>query len=200
MMKYVNGIFERATIRGVVDYLLSGIGPDEDGKGYEERLEEPYERFERAVAKYDKAADSELLDLLNEITSETASVYTEIGLQIGVLLMKDVMKSLGREKEETIKTSVEATIVDRANETLLEGMYKERVEGALQEVLSKDKRYQKINEKTRKKIKKIDKIGLNKEGWEIIDQALSATNERSAEYGRVAYRQGFLDAVSLLRK
>ena len=28
----------------------------------------------------------------------------------------------------------------------------------------------------------------------------SATNERSAEYGRVAYRQGFLDAVSLLKK
>ena len=41
---------------------------------------------------------------------------------------------------------------------------------------------------------------LSKEEWEIIDTALSAVNARSAEYGRVAYQQGFLDAVSLLRK
>ena len=199
-MQSIDKIFEKATIRGIVDYLLFGIGPNADNRSYEERLEEPYARFEKEVAKHDPSPSSKLLDLSNELTSETASVYTEIGLQIGFLLMKDVMKSLGREKEERIKTNVEITIADRANETLLEGMYKERVEGALQEVLSKDKRYQKVNEKTRKKIKKIDKIGLNKEEWEIIDQALSATNERSAEYGRVAYRQGFLDAVSLVRK
>lgn len=35
---------------------------------------------------------------------------------------------------------------------------------------------------------------------DIIDTALSAVNARSAEYGRVAYQQGFLDAVSLLGK
>ena len=79
-MKYINKIFDRATIRGIADYLLFGIGPDEDNRSYEERLDEPYERFEQAVAKYDKKPNSELLDLSNEITSETASVYTEIGL------------------------------------------------------------------------------------------------------------------------
>lgn len=199
-MKYINGIFDRATIRGIADYLLFGIGPDEDNRSYEERLDEPYERFEQAVAKYDKKHNSELLDLSNEITSETASVYTEIGLQAGFLLMKDIMKNMSGEKSEPVKASGEDTTVNHANETLLEGMYKECVEKSLHEILRKDKKYEKVNEETRQKIKDIDKIGLSKDEWEIIDRALSAMNERSAEYGRVAYRQGFLDAVSLLRK
>lgn len=60
-MPFVKGIFKRSTIRGVADYLLFGLGSDEDNRDYEKRLEEPYLRFEKAVAKY----DSELLELLN---------------------------------------------------------------------------------------------------------------------------------------
>ena len=84
-MSLIIGVFERATIRGIVDYLLFGLGPDEDNRDYEDRLEEPYMKFEKAVAKYDKNPNSELLDLSNEVTSETASVYTEIGIQVGIL-------------------------------------------------------------------------------------------------------------------
>ena len=76
---YIEKIFERATIRGIVDYLLFGSGPDEENRSYEE----PYLRFKKAVAKYDKNPTSELLDLFNEVTSETASVYMEIGIQMG---------------------------------------------------------------------------------------------------------------------
>lgn len=202
-MKYINNIsriLDRATIRGIADYLLFGIEPDEDDRSYEERLDEPYERFKKAVAKYDKKHNSELLDLSNEIASETASVYTEIGLQAGFLLMKDMMKNMNGEKSEAVKVSGGDNTVDHANKTLLEGMYTERVEKSLHEIWGKDKKYQKVNEETRQKIKDIDKIQLSKEEWEIIDCALSATNENSVEYGRVAYRQGFLDAVSLLRK
>ena len=95
----VDKIFERATIRGVADYLLFGLGPDKDDRSYEERLDEIYMRFEKAVGKYDKNPTSELLDLCNELSSETASVYTEIGLQAGILLMMDMIKTAGREKE-----------------------------------------------------------------------------------------------------
>ena len=66
---YVDKIFERATIRGIADYLLFGLGPDEDDRSYEERLDEPYMRFEKAVEKYDKSKTSELLDLCNEVSS-----------------------------------------------------------------------------------------------------------------------------------
>lgn len=91
---HVDKIFERATIRGIADYLLFGLGPDADDRSYEERLDEPYMRFEKAVEKYDKSKTSELLDLCNEVSSETASVYMEIGLQAGILLMLDVLKNV----------------------------------------------------------------------------------------------------------
>ena len=95
----VDKIFERATIRGVADYLLFGLGPDKDDRSYEERLDEIYMRFEKAVGKYDKNPTSELLDLCNELSSETASVYTEIGLQAGILLMMDMNGNMNQEKE-----------------------------------------------------------------------------------------------------
>ena len=95
---YIEKIFERATIRGIADYLLFGSGPEEDNRSYEERLEEPYLRFEKAVAKYDKNPTSELLDLSNGVTSETASVSMEIGIQVGVLLMMDMIKNISDSK------------------------------------------------------------------------------------------------------
>lgn len=102
----VDKIFERATIRGVADYLLFGLGPDEDDRSYEERLDEIYMRFEKAVGKYDKNPTSELLDLCNELSSETASVYTEIGLQAGKLLMMDMIRNMTEKKKETATDNV----------------------------------------------------------------------------------------------
>ena len=199
-MQSIDQVFERATIRGIVDYLLFGIGPNADDRSYEERLEEPYTRFEEEVAKHDPNPGSKLLDLSNELTSETASVYTEIGLQIAMVLMKDVIKNLSGETHNVSVQTVSDSSAFHANATILEGMYKERVERALKEVLEKDEKYCKINQETNQKIKEIDQIELAKEEWEIIDTALSAANARSAEYGRVSYQQGFLDAVSLLKK
>lgn len=102
----VDKIFERATIRGVADYLLFGLGPDEDDRSYEERLDEIYMRFEKAVGKYDENPTSELLDLCNELSSETASVYTEIGLQAGILLMMDIIRNMTEKKKETATDNV----------------------------------------------------------------------------------------------
>ena len=96
---YIDKIFERATIKGIADYLLFGIGPDEDNRSYEERLEEPFRRFEKAVAKYDKSPTSELLDLSNEVTSAVASVYMVIGMQVGIKLMMDVERNTDGEKK-----------------------------------------------------------------------------------------------------
>lgn len=108
---YVDKIFERATIRGIADYLLFGLGPDEDDRSYEERLDEPYMRFEKAVEKYDKSKTSELLDLCNEVSSETASVYMEIGLQAGILLMADMIKNIsGKEQKEGIPSGEERDV------------------------------------------------------------------------------------------
>lgn len=95
---FADKIFERATIRGIADYLLFGLGPDEDDRSYEERLDEVYMKFEKAVQKYDKSKTSELLDLCNEVSSETASVYMEIGLQAGILLIVDMITNMCSEE------------------------------------------------------------------------------------------------------
>lgn len=46
---YIDKMFERAMIKGIVDYLLFGIGPDEDNRSYEERLEEPFRDLKRRL-------------------------------------------------------------------------------------------------------------------------------------------------------
>ena len=107
---FADKIFERATIRGIADYLLFGLGPDEDDRSYEERRDEPYMRFEKAVEKYDKSKTSELLDLCNEVSSETASVYMEIGLQVGVLIIMDLIQNISNnQNNEIFKNKFENT-------------------------------------------------------------------------------------------
>ena len=149
-MQSIDQIFERATIRGIVDYLLFGIGPNADHRSYEERLEEPYARFEKEVAKHDPSPSSKLLDLSNELTSETASVYTEIGLQIAMVLMKDVIKNVSEDTQDTLERITLESSAFNTNTTILEGMYKERVERALKEVLEKDEKYCRVNEETKR--------------------------------------------------
>lgn len=99
-MNYIEPIFEKATIRGIADYLLFGLGPDEDNRDYETRLEESYAKYEKPVKKYDESAIPDLLDLANNITGETASVYMEIGLQVGFLLMQDMIENIGPKQQE----------------------------------------------------------------------------------------------------
>lgn len=66
-------IFKRATMRGITDYLLYGLEPNENTRDYE---------------------TSE-----NELSGETASTYTEIGLQAGILLMQDMLRNMRKETE-----------------------------------------------------------------------------------------------------
>ena len=107
---FVDKIFERATIRGIADYLLFGMGPNQDNRSYEERLDEPYMRFEKAVEKYDKCKSSDLLDLCNEVSSEMASVYMEIGLQVGVLIIMDLIQNISNnQNNEIFKNKFENT-------------------------------------------------------------------------------------------
>lgn len=48
-MRFTGEIFERATIRGLADYLLYGVTPVHDSRDYEARLDEPYRQYEDAV-------------------------------------------------------------------------------------------------------------------------------------------------------
>ena len=189
-MPYIHKIFEKATIRSVADYLLFGLGPDEDTRDYEERLDELYNKFEKAVRKYDSNPTSELLDLSNELTSETASVYTEIGLQLGMLLFLDMTNNYRQPGEMAGKIAGKE---DRTK-SILNKLYQIQQVSDLQETLIKDKEYQKAEQEIKESAAKLKSTlpdGIMKDLFEKIEN-------KARMYVRAAYKQGFYEAVHVL--
>lgn len=84
--------------------------------------------------------------------------------------------------------------------SILDCFFEIRTEDALEKWLKEDRNYQKINAEARREIEKIEKIKLSREQWLIVDNALSACNKRSSRYGQMAYKQGFWDAIHLLKE
>lgn len=97
-MKFTGETFEKATIRGVADYLLYGLAPNHDERDYETRLDDSYKEFEDVALQYDKDGASDLLSLANAMTCENACVYMELGLQAGILLISDMIQNIHMEK------------------------------------------------------------------------------------------------------
>lgn len=93
-MKIAAKIFEKATVRGLADYLIYGQPPNPDGRDYKARLDETYEAFEKIALKHDPNGASDLLSTANDMTCENACVYLEIGIQAGFLLIADMMKNI----------------------------------------------------------------------------------------------------------
>ena len=60
-MEYVKGIFQRATIKGLSDYLLFGLQSDMNTKNYKCSSTENRLRLEKAIARCDKSKRDELL-------------------------------------------------------------------------------------------------------------------------------------------
>lgn len=189
-MPYIHKIFEKATIRSVADYLLFGLGPDEDTRDYEERLDELYNKFEEVVRKYDSNPTSELLDLSNELTSETASVYTEIGLQLGDAFILDMTNNYRQVGEMAGKIAGKE---DRAK-SILNKLYQIQQVSDLQETLIKDKEYQKAEQEIKESTAKLKSIlpdGIMQDLFEKIEN-------KARMYGKATYEQGFHDAVHVL--
>lgn len=116
-MDFTKEIFKRATIRGVADYLLYGLSPEEDNRSYEERLDDTYLEYEKLALQCDKDKQFELLNLANAMASESASVYAEIGIQAGILLMKThVEYEKYRKKQEEHLSTVERHFIESIKE------------------------------------------------------------------------------------
>ena len=79
-------------------YLLFALTPQKDTRDYETRLDEAYNKYEKVVLQIDADFAPDLLDLANDVTSEAASVYTEVGMQAEILLVTDIIKNVLIEK------------------------------------------------------------------------------------------------------
>lgn len=100
-MKIAAEIFEKATIRGLADYLLFGLPPTPDNRDYKTRLDDTYEEFEKIALGYDPNGASELLSSANNIACENACVYLEIGIQAGILLLADMFQNIQGERKNS---------------------------------------------------------------------------------------------------
>lgn len=75
-----------------------------------------------------------------------------------------------------------------------------RMETGLPAALRQDKKYQKAQKNCNKANEKMQDLNLTPQQWDTIDAAITAENNASIEYIRIAYKQGIIDAFSILRE
>ena len=184
-MKFAEKIFERATVKGVADYLLYGMVPDRDDRSYETRLDDADLAYEKVARQYDEDGASVLLSAANELVNENASVYMELGLQAGFLLVTDLFQNICREKNPTVNSKVpnnhktqeeqnpdtksdeepdiefdrgsDADMESEIQHTVLQQFIRNRLDTALEDTLRKDQIYQKSKEKAEAKTDRLAK-------------------------------------------
>lgn len=95
-MNITKNILKRATIQGMTEYLLYGsaIEGREQETDYDAKLENAYRKYEEKLKEHQKQSSTELMDSANAMASEMAEVYTAIGLEAGIKLMLEVLKSV----------------------------------------------------------------------------------------------------------
>ena len=234
-MKFAEKIFERATVKGIADYLLYGMVPDRDDRSYEVRLDNADLAYEKVAKQYDEDGASVLLSAANELANENASVYTELGLQAGFLLITDQFQIICRERNQAgyrmasdnhrtqeeqnpdtksdVDLNAESTVdadtesdadadTDMASEfrhSVLQQIIRNRLDTALEDTLRKDRKYQKSKQTAKEKAGRLAKDMFTPEQWKLIEDALDDSNASGSEYGRVAYQQGFFDALDIFK-
>ena len=84
------------------------------------------------------------------------------------------------------------------NDTLVNQLFIQRIEQALEVSLQEDIQYLKAEKTAFEKVNFLDTLGLNAKQNQAIDTAITALNDLGNEYGRVAYLQGFRDSLKLI--
>ena len=87
-----------------------------------------------------------------------------------------------------------------SSESFLDQLAAFRMETTLPIAIKHDVQYQKAQKKCNKANEKMQDLNLTPQQWNIIDAAITAENNASIEYIRIAYKQGIIDAFSILRE
>lgn len=201
-MKFTEEIFKRASIRGVADYLLFGLVPNEDTRDYETRLDDTYEEFEKLALKCEKEKQFELLNLANAMSSEAASVYIEIGLQVGIMLMADLAQNIGKRNKRVafhhnMKSGERKMSEIKELLKLAADSMKNRT---LNELLENDTEYQKRFKEEKEALKAVDELALSEEQRDIVDTLIARKEEAEYDYHVNSYMAGMLDAYEILKQ
>ena len=74
------------------------------------------------------------------------------------------------------------------------------METTLPIAIKHDVKYQKAQKNCNKTNEKMQNLNLTPQQWDAIDAAITTENIASIEYVRIAYKQGIIDAFSILRE
>lgn len=201
-MKFTEEIFKRASIRGVADYLLFGLAPNEDTRDYETRLDDTYDKFEELALQCEKEKQFELLNLANAMSSEAASVYTEIGLQVGIMLMSDMAQNTGKGNRRVVFHHNMESGEKRMGEIkeLLKLAADSMKNRTLNELLKNDTEYQKRFKEEKEALKAVEELELSEEQRDIVDTLIARKDEAEYDYHVNIYMAGMLDAYEILKQ
>ena len=87
-----------------------------------------------------------------------------------------------------------------SSESFLDQLAAFRMETTLPIAIKHDVKYQTAQKKCNKANEKIRDLNLTPQQWDTVDAAITAENISSIEYIRIAYKQGIIDAFSILRE
>ena len=113
-------------------------------------------------------------------------------------------------KEQKLKKNLYKTLTEyfihnaknslSSSESILDQLISFRMETGLPIAIKHDVKYQKAQKKCNKANEKIRDLNLPPQQWDTVDAAITAENISSIEYIRIAYKQGIIDAFSILRE
>ena len=89
-------------------------------------------------------------------------------------------------------------IITSKTDSILKELFSQRMESALELSLRTDKEYVKAEKIAITQQNKLNKIEFSKKQCKAIDKVITTSCDLGAEYGRVAYRQGFKDCLKLV--
>lgn len=87
-----------------------------------------------------------------------------------------------------------------SSESILNQLASFRMETGLPAALRQDKKYQKAQKNCNKANEKMQDLNLTSQQWDAVNAVITAENIASIEYVRIAYKQGIIDAFSILRE
>ena len=199
-------IMKKISLENLMSYLIYGMDSSrENFESYGDKIEKSFEvLFEKLEQLYDGADrnDNRLFDAVSDFAILHDDIYFEVGVIIGTELFKVLENSYRKHENGDIERILRSSnrLKKKSEQTVMQQIIQGRMDSALEEALRKERAYQDLNRSVGEKLKDLDKSELTSEQWELIDEALTKSNERSCEYGRMAYQQGLLDTTKLLER
>lgn len=200
-------VLKRLDINRLVSYYLYGVEPFEKiTEDYSEKMDLSYDELFAEMKKLYPDIDCENEDLGNAVAifaSIQGEVHFQVGLLIGFQLYKGMEQGYHNLHEEELKNGVLKFAAPDGNwyktdNPLLDDFLERRMQEALEPSSISDEQYQEALQKQKESVKQLEECGLSKEQKEKVEQVLLTSQTLDAEYGRAAYKRGYMDAYKFL--